>query len=82
MTNSPAYRASRDREFTLTQLRGDRARMAAHRPAPLSAVPAAVPPSRIRGVVVPAAPARIVASMSDDGSGFGHGSGCGYGCGG
>ncbi|MFF0448417.1 hypothetical protein ACFYT4_18735 [Streptomyces sp. NPDC004609] len=69
MTNSMASRASREPEFTLAELRGDCARMALRRPVPASAVPAPVPPSRIHGVVVPAASARIVASMSDYGYG-------------
>lgn len=50
--------------MSLAQLRGDCARMAPHWVVPAAAVPAPVPPSLIHGVVVPAASARLLDSMS------------------
>ncbi|MGW4028541.1 hypothetical protein ACWEFL_04335 [Streptomyces sp. NPDC004838] len=69
MTNPSASRASRDQEFTLAQLRGDCARMAPQWSVPARTVSVPVPPSRIHGVVVSAASARLVDAMPDYGYG-------------
>lgn len=65
MTNSRRSPASRDLEFTLAQLRGDCVRMAPHWTVPAAVADAPVSPSRIHGVVVPAASVRLVRGMTD-----------------
>ncbi|MFF3321929.1 hypothetical protein [Streptomyces sp. NPDC002889] len=64
MTKHSALREPRESEMSLAQLRGDCARMAPHWVVPAAAKPAPVPPSLIHGVVVPAASARLVGTMS------------------
>ncbi|MGW6461342.1 hypothetical protein ACWF94_36355 [Streptomyces sp. NPDC055078] len=63
MTNSTGRRASFESDSTLAELRGDCVRMAPRWVAPTAAAPAPVPPSRIHGVVVPAASVRLVDGM-------------------
>ncbi|MEU9008348.1 hypothetical protein AB0D12_00875 [Streptomyces sp. NPDC048479] len=67
MTKHIAPREQRESEISLAQLRGDCARMAPHWVVPAAAVAAPVPPSRIHGVVVPAASARLIDAMSEYG---------------
>jgi hypothetical protein len=67
MTKHFAPGEPRESDMSLAQLRGDCARMAPHWVVPAAAVPAPVPPSLIHGVVVPAASARLVDSMSQYG---------------
>jgi hypothetical protein len=67
MTKHIAPREQRESEISLAQLRGDCARMAPHWVVPAAAVPAPVPPSRIHGVVVPAASARLIDALSEYG---------------
>ncbi|WP_406732322.1 hypothetical protein [Streptomyces sp. NBC_01794] len=67
MTKHIAPREQRESEISLAQLRGDCARMAPHWVVPATAVPAPVPPSRIHGVVVTAASARLIDAMSEYG---------------
>ncbi|MER5460880.1 hypothetical protein ABT010_09350 [Streptomyces sp. NPDC002668] len=67
MTKHIAPRDQRESEISLAQLRGDCARMAPHWVVPAAAVPAPVPPSRIHGVVVTAASARLIDAMSEYG---------------
>ncbi|MFC5151364.1 MULTISPECIES: hypothetical protein [Streptomyces] len=67
MTNSRRSPVVRESEFTLSQLRGDCVRMAPHWVVPATAAPVPVPASRIRGVVVSAASARLVDAMSEYG---------------
>ncbi|AVZ72571.1 hypothetical protein SLUN_10575 [Streptomyces lunaelactis] len=67
MTKHIAPRESRESEYSLAQLRGDCARMAPHWVVPAAAAPARVSPSRIHGVVVPAASARLIDAMSEYG---------------
>ncbi|MFF0061970.1 hypothetical protein ACFYRC_10520 [Streptomyces sp. NPDC005279] len=62
-----APRDQRESDISLAQLRGDCARMAPHWVVPAAAVPAPVPPSRIHGVVVTAASARLIDAMSEYG---------------
>lgn len=64
MTKHSSPGESRESDMSLAQLRGDCARMAPHWVVPAAAVPAPVPPSLIHGVVVPAASARLLDSMS------------------
>ncbi|WP_255950959.1 hypothetical protein [Streptomyces odontomachi] len=52
---------------SLATLRGDCARMVPHWVTPGSTTPHPVPPSRIRGVVVPPSSARLLDAMSDYG---------------
>ncbi|MEU5160333.1 hypothetical protein AB0G74_12085 [Streptomyces sp. NPDC020875] len=63
MTNSTPAPAFRDPDFTLAQLRGDCVRMAPHWPMAARVVPAPVPPSSIRGVVVPPVSVRLVGGL-------------------
>lgn len=70
MTNfkvNPVQQVRHDLEGGLASLRGDCARMAPHWAAPdrVSALP--VSPSRIHGVTVPPASARLVDAMSEYG---------------
>jgi hypothetical protein len=68
MTNLKVHgSAPLDLEGDLASLRGDGARTARHwaAPAPVTAVP--VSPSRIHGVSVPPASARLLDAMSDYG---------------
>jgi hypothetical protein len=67
MTKHFAPGEPRESDISLAQLRGDCARMAPHWVVPAASVPAPVPPSLIHGVVVPAASARLVDSMSQYG---------------
>ncbi|MEW2087228.1 hypothetical protein [Streptomyces sp. NPDC005283] len=67
MTKYIAPRDQRESDISLAQLRGDCARMAPHWVVPAAAVPAPVPPSRIHGVVVTAASARLIDAMSEYG---------------
>ncbi|WP_406001333.1 hypothetical protein [Streptomyces sp. NBC_00829] len=67
MTKPIAPRESRESEYGLAQLRGDCVRMAPHWVVPAVAAPAPVSPSHIHGVVVSAASARLVDSMSEYG---------------
>ncbi|MGW0556557.1 hypothetical protein ACWDZ6_20510 [Streptomyces sp. NPDC002926] len=67
MTKHIAPRDQRESDISLAQLRGDCARMAPHWVVPAAAVPAPVPPSRIHGVVVTAASARLIDAMSEYG---------------
>ncbi|MFH8515915.1 hypothetical protein ACH4CE_12495 [Streptomyces gelaticus] len=59
--------ATRESEISLAELRGDCARMAPHWVAPTKSAPVPVAPSRIHGVTVPPASARLVDAMSDYG---------------
>ncbi|MEU0627479.1 hypothetical protein ACFU98_24655 [Streptomyces sp. NPDC057575] len=59
--------ATRDSEMSLAELRGDCARMAPHWAAHPKSAPVRVAPSRIHGVTVPAASARLIDAMSDYG---------------
>ncbi|GGV75605.1 hypothetical protein GCM10015535_05920 [Streptomyces gelaticus] len=59
--------ATRESEISLAELRGDCARMAPHWVAPTKSAPVPVEPSRIHGVTVPPASARLVDAMSDYG---------------
>ncbi|WP_431047818.1 hypothetical protein ACQUSR_24885 [Streptomyces sp. P1-3] len=52
---------------SLTQLRGDCARMAPHWAATVAPAPPRVSPSRIHGVQVPASSAHLLDGMSDYG---------------
>ncbi|MFD7531359.1 MULTISPECIES: hypothetical protein [unclassified Streptomyces] len=61
------HSATRESEISLAELRGDCARMAPHWAARPKSAPAPVAPSRIHGVTVPAASARLVDAMSDYG---------------
>ncbi|GLF94109.1 hypothetical protein [Streptomyces yaizuensis] len=54
-------------EYSLAELRGDCVRMAPHWAVPAEPLPAPVPPSRIRGVTVPAAADRLIDAMSEYG---------------
>ncbi|MFH8615866.1 hypothetical protein ACH4E8_12465 [Streptomyces sp. NPDC017979] len=65
MKTSSASRAPREAEFTLDELRGDCARMAPHWAPPAKEAPRPVSPSRIHGVVVSAASARLARGMLD-----------------
>lgn len=56
-----------DLEGEMASLRGDCARMAPHWAAPARSARRAVSPSRIRGVRVPDASARLLDAMSDYG---------------
>ncbi|WP_124267870.1 hypothetical protein [Streptomyces sp. ADI96-02] len=56
--------APREPEESLAALRGDCARMAPHWAVPAKTAPAPVKPSRIHGVTVPPASARLVDGMS------------------
>ncbi|MBC9712308.1 hypothetical protein H9Y04_06935 [Streptomyces sp. TRM66268-LWL] len=62
---APLLPASQD--FTLQQLQGDCARMVPHWAAPQASLASPVPPSRIHGIVVPPASARMLDAMSDYG---------------
>ncbi|MFF2011398.1 hypothetical protein ACFVWY_20305 [Streptomyces sp. NPDC058195] len=55
--------ALRESEMSLAELRGDCARMAPHWTAHTKSAPAPVAPSRIHGVTVPAASARLIDAM-------------------
>ncbi|GGX53384.1 hypothetical protein [Streptomyces minutiscleroticus] len=59
--------ASPEHEEGLAALRGDCVRMAPHWAAPVRTAPRPVPPSRIHGVSVPPASARLLDAMSDYG---------------
>ena len=68
MTNLRSHgSAPLDLEGDLASLRGDCARMAQDWTAPATASPRPVSPSRIHGVSVPPASARLLDSMSDYG---------------
>ncbi|MFI6941104.1 hypothetical protein ACIBI4_17650 [Streptomyces sp. NPDC050418] len=54
-------------DFTLKQLQGDCARMVPHWAAPHHPAAAPVPASRIHGIVVPPASARMLDGMSEYG---------------
>ncbi|ANW20552.1 hypothetical protein [Streptomyces clavuligerus] len=60
-------RPSQDAEPTLERLRSDCVRMAPHWVVPPEPAAAPVSPSRIRGVTVPAASARLIGSMPEYG---------------
>ncbi|MEU9758528.1 hypothetical protein AB0D98_01670 [Streptomyces sp. NPDC047987] len=61
----PNHIATRESEISsLSELRGDCARMAPHWVARRKPAPDRVPPERIHGVTVPAASARLVDGMS------------------
>jgi hypothetical protein len=64
MTKQSALREPRESEMSLAQLRGDCARMAPHWVVPAITAPVPVSPSLIHGVVVSAASAQLVGSMS------------------
>ncbi|MDF6021581.1 hypothetical protein [Streptomyces sp. JH34] len=57
----------RESEMSLAELRGDCARMAPHWAVPEKTTTKPVEPSRIHGVTVPPASARMVDAMSDYG---------------
>jgi hypothetical protein len=59
--------ATHESEISLAELRGDCARMAPHWVARPKSAPVPVAPSRIHGVTVPAASARLIDAMSDYG---------------
>ncbi|MEU9362903.1 hypothetical protein AB0D35_33185 [Streptomyces sp. NPDC048301] len=59
--------APRESDMSLAELRGDCARMAPHWVAPERSTAKRVEPSRIHGVTVPPASARLVDAMSDYG---------------
>lgn len=67
MTKHFAPGEPRESDISLAQLRGDCARMAPHWVVPAADAPPPVSPSLIHGVVVPAASARLVDSMSEYG---------------
>ncbi|MCP9959264.1 MULTISPECIES: hypothetical protein [Streptomyces] len=67
MANHTTPRERPEPELTLAELRGHCARMAPHWPAP-AAAPAAVPPSRIHGVVVEPASVRLIAAAAEYGA--------------
>jgi len=70
MTNFKVQQAQQvhhDLEGDLASLRGDCARMAPHWAAPDRVVALPVPASRIHGVTVPSASARLVDAMSEYG---------------
>jgi hypothetical protein len=64
MSNSIAPRES---EVSLTDLRGDCARMAPHWVVPSGVAPTPVHPSLIHGVTVPPASARLIDQMAEYG---------------
>lgn len=64
MSNSIAPRES---EASLTDLRGDCARMAPHWVVPAGTAPTPVLPSLIHGVTVPPASARLIDQMAEYG---------------
>ncbi|MFJ1698529.1 hypothetical protein ACIOHC_25965 [Streptomyces sp. NPDC088252] len=61
------HNAPRESEISLAELRGDCARMAPHWVTPAKPSPVPVAPSRIHGVTVPPASARLIDAMSDYG---------------
>lgn len=65
--NMSNHIATRESEMSLAELRGDCARMAPHWVVPAKSAPAPVAPSRIHGITVPAASARMIDAMSDYG---------------
>ncbi|GAB2740472.1 hypothetical protein [Streptomyces bullii] len=68
MTNLKVHApAPVDLEGDLASLRGDCARMAPHWAVPERVAPVPVSPSRIHGVTVPPASARLLDAMSDYG---------------
>ncbi|MFF7180661.1 hypothetical protein [Streptomyces sp. NPDC008121] len=67
MSTHPAPREPQESEFSLAQLRGDSARMAPHWVVPTAAAADPVSPSRIHGVVVPPASARLIAATPEYG---------------
>ncbi|MFB7917548.1 hypothetical protein [Streptomyces sp. NPDC056061] len=69
MSNHIAMRetATDETEISLAELRGDCARMTPRWAAHAKSAAAPVTPSRIHGVTVPAASARLVDTMSDYG---------------
>ncbi|MFF8956960.1 hypothetical protein [Streptomyces sp. NPDC014894] len=67
MTEPFTSRIAHQSDITLAELRGDCVRMAPHWVVPATAAAVPVPPSRIRGVVVSAASARLVDAMSEYG---------------
>ncbi|AVH59175.1 MULTISPECIES: hypothetical protein [Streptomyces] len=65
--SSAPHHLGLDLEGDLASLRGDCARMAPHWSAPAPVPPLSVSPSRIHGVTVPSASARLLDAMSDYG---------------
>ncbi|MEU6488116.1 hypothetical protein [Streptomyces sp. NPDC046887] len=63
MATNDVVREQRESEYDLVELRGQSARMAPHWAPPVRTAPAPVPPSRIHGVVVSPASARLVDSL-------------------
>ncbi|MFF4080247.1 hypothetical protein ACIO87_07585 [Streptomyces sp. NPDC087218] len=59
--------ATHESEMSLAELRGDCAQMAPHWAARPKSAPVPVAPSRIHGVTVPAASARLVDAMPEYG---------------
>lgn len=63
----PNHIAPRESETTLAELRGDCARMAPHWVVPAKIAATPVAPSRIHGVTVPPASARLIDAMAEYG---------------
>jgi hypothetical protein len=67
MSNHIVSRERPETEFTLAELRGASARMAPHWSAPRESAPSPVPPSRIHGVIVAPASARLIEATAEYG---------------